>query len=441
MFPHNALVELVEGALGSAREEHIFFAQSWAALMGYEFFIRFYYAANRRLRSTGYYPLPSGLIERILERSDGQHAVRLYVHYVDDKIRGDIVHNIYKASGSGVVAFLTERLAEPQHQFSAAQSLGFMGAMSAGGAIQALLKSENVRVRIMATKVLGRLRYIPAVPELIDILLHRGEIWPAADSLGRIGTSPAYHALGTCFDRTTDQRDREHVLRALLHRREAEGIKITKEILARSQEARSLIASAVGYPDFDEGLNELDELGPLLDDDELLGYIIDSARITLTKGKISDLEFSLRGVACFNLPAATDFLVEIALGQAPPLEEKEAIQRSTPAREAKRLLALRGHRRCQEEMIEEALERIMKDEFFGEWTVNRLARWSRPVVREALLERIEKGTHVLLALDLLRFFAEDQDQKLFERFEQHDDDEIADIAHVYLKNPARFESA
>jgi hypothetical protein len=48
---------------------------------------------------------------------------------------------------------------------------------------------------------------------------------------------------------------------------------------------------------------------------------------------------------------------------------------------------------------------------------------------------------VLLALDLLRFFAEDQDQKLFERFEQHDDDEIADIAHVYLKNPARFESA
>lgn len=65
--------------------------------------------------------------------------------------------------------------------------------------------------------------------------------------------------------------------------------------------------------------------------------------------------------------------------------------------------------------------------------VESLARWSAPLVREALLDRIRDGHLTERWFFFLQWFATSDDIELFERLEANTDDGLADLAHSFLR--------
>lgn len=429
MFNHDALKEWVAAVLESADPKRVMFALDWAGFLGEEGLLLPCYAAMRRLpehRSFMYH----GLVSNIIKHVGAEHAIGMYIRYEDADIRKDIVNCLYEAPGPETEVFLRERLKEETHQFSAIQSLGFLGAVSAAPAIQELLQSADGHVRFMAAKVLGRLRYVPAVGDLVRGMKD-GNTYGCDQSLGRIGTAEAYRALRERFLVAKTDHEQKDVLVALVRRREPEGIEAVKRLLAESADARSMIASVIGYPDLVERPNEIDDLGPLLSDSVLVQDVIDSARIAITSGRIGLLDFSLRGVASFDAPEATAFLEEVACGALAADGMRNQSSCGNLVAEAKRLLSQRGHPSYQRQLVEDTLDNV-RDEA-PSWNLPELTRWPRGVVREVLLARISRGERLRVWIELLQWFADESDRDLFIRYELHGDEDVADTCHQYLR--------
>jgi hypothetical protein len=427
MFSHDALKELVAPALASPHAKRASFACQWAAFIGDESLLAPCYAAMRRFTTMGF--RDHQLVSTVIRNSGIACAIAMYNQHTDRHIRLDIVHCLHEAPGPEAVAFLRDRLKEKNHQFSAIQSLGFIGAISAAPEIQELLKTGDGDVRFMAANVLGKLRYVQAADDLIHAM-REGDLYETSESLGRIGTPAAYKALEECFGMAKDELHQRQMLIALVRRRDPEGIEAAKRVLVWSSDARAIIASAIGYPDIDERPNEWDDLGPLLSDRVLLREVLDSARKAILSGS-KTLDFSLRGVASFDDAAAVAFLEDVAEGRLATQESNTGTKRDHTL-EARQLLALRGHAHYEREAVDDALNGVKDDA--PSWTLRALSRWSRAVVRDALLARISRGDRLAAWFELLQWFADASDLDLFRQQEQHSDDEVADICHQYLQN-------
>jgi hypothetical protein len=398
-----------------------------------------YYDAMSRYPSRCWVHKP--LINELVRSLPLSRIVTLYKRFDRKDVRRDIVHVLYEAPGPATIEFLMARLEEPEHQFSAIQALGILGAVVAGPAIHRLLKQGHKRVREMAADVLGKFRYRPAIGDLQEVLRivaqdegskeNGGVAYFAVGSLGEIGGAEAYRALGEFFHATTVKGA---VLRALVSQRESEGLVIARQLAAEHPEARTLLADAIGYPDFNSRPLDLDDLGSTkLQDEVLLDYVIQSAQEALQSKKIKFTDHSLRAVAIFALPRARKFLEDIAAGE--PTGKQHSYHRGSmdPVIEARRWLAQQGDPRYQREMIESEIAEIQQARAVGDWHVQRLARWPKGVVRDVLLTYIRQGHTSARCLFLLQCFKDPEDEALFKEYEQDADIAIADAAHRYLK--------
>jgi hypothetical protein len=334
-----------------------------------------------------------------------------------------------QAPGPETEAFLCERLSEKRHQFSAAQALGMMGAISAAPLIHELLSSSDDSVRETAARALGTLRHVPAVQDLVSAL--KTGSYSAIESLGKIGTSTAYEALGQYFSDALTERRQQQILRALVRRRDQEGLAVAKGLVDRSESAKGLIADAIGHPKFLERPNAWESIEPLLTYDSLCLDVVAAASQVLKTGSPAGLDFSLRGVGCFDHPSALVFLEAVANGQMPVTSN--GYHTETELRnEAKLLLALRGRAPYQRQVINEELDRLDTD--LAPWSIDRLRRWPATIVREELRSRIALGDRLHRWLTLLQWFAIADDNELFRQFEQHEDVDIASLCHEHLRS-------
>lgn len=427
MFDYGALKELVASALLFGNDERAAFAIEWAAFMGDDDLLLPAYQATRRFN--GLWLMMHGLVENILKRGDAKAALALYGRYEQPAIRGAIVHNLHVVGGQEVVTFLLERLNDDEHQFSAIQALGFLGARGAGPMIQALLKSPKPDIASMAARVLGDLRFAPAVDDLVQAM-KASHVYGAIRALGKIGGAVAYREIASHFESAQSEHDRGEVLEALVRRREPEGLTWASIVVERSPIASDMIASAIGHPDIDARIRGADELEPLIRDERLLEHVLASARRRFATGYLSLDDYSIRGVACFDGVAAIEFLEEVASAPATG-------NLLDPTLDAKHFLALRGHKHFPRSRIDWLLDRTNKDA--PTWNLNAYSRWPAAVVREALLERIAKRDSVVVWFELLQFFATDEDLELFREHESDDDEEVADLCHRILN--ARYRMA
>jgi hypothetical protein len=426
MHEHGVLTDLVAAALAQNDARRAAFAAEWAAFLGEEPLVAPYYAAYRRFRGR-LGMMRSALVSNIIERSGAERAIRLYHAAEDDAVRHDIVACLYRAPGPESAAFLQVRLKEKEHHFSATQSLQLMGAVNAAPDIQELLRTGEPQVQSMAAQALGTLRHVPAVGDLVHGM--KVGIFGCIASLGRIGTAEGYKALGQHFRIAVREREQTIILRALVQRRDPIGLNIAVDLCDEFPEARAAIATAVGYPDLRERLNEWDDIGPLLTDEPLLRHVLGSTMDAL-RSDLTLLDFSLRGVAVFDAAEALDLLIDVAERRLPPGLPPEAEARSGDAdryREAKRLLALRGLERYQRQVVEDELNNV-RDDAPG-WALQFLTVWPRAIVRQVLLERIAQGTRVRVWVELLQWFAVPADYDLFRGLEDDDDERVADVAH------------
>jgi HEAT repeat protein len=428
MLDHNKLTELVSDALTNTSGRRAAFATEWATFLGDEALLPAYYAAMRRFR--GWWGAYRGdLVRNIVKNTGAAEAIAMY-HRYDEAVQADIVHCLDQVPGPEAEAFLCERLSEKRHQFSAAQALGMMGAINAGPPIHELLFSDDDHVREMAARALGTLRHVPAVQDLASAL--KAGSYSAIESLGKIGTLTAYEALGQHFSDALNERRQQQILRALVRRRDREGLDVAKGLVDRWESAKGLIADAVGHPKFLERSNAWESIEPLLTYDALCIDVVAAARRVLMTGSPSGLDFSLRGVACFDHPTALGFLEEVANGQL-RLASTDGYRTDTELRnEAKLLLALRGRAPYQRQVIDEEFDRLETDQ--APWSVDRLRRWPVTTVRKELLNRIALGERLYRWLTLLQWFATADDNELFRQFERHEDVEIASLCHEHLRS-------
>jgi hypothetical protein len=245
-------------------------------------------------------------------------------------------------------------------------------------------------------------------------------------ALGRIDGDVARDALVDFFPRA---RNQERVLAALFAlsvegaRGEAARLALDERVSTRT------LAEALGGYGFDD---ELDGTRPFdvprdMTNDALLARVLAGSDGITTGNDGLGRTFLLRAVARFEQEAATAFLQSVAWGGG------------REATEALGLLAAGGDQQAIRACVDAELSRFGDEggRVLHGFGVERLTRWPRATVREALLTRIGRGGLCAPWLFALRWFATSEDTALFERMEAEGDAAVADIAHEYLRGVGR----
>jgi hypothetical protein len=449
MFPHEHLVDLAKHALAGSSAKQVSLGHRWAEFLGAEELIEPYYEASRRYPSE-WFGQRRNLIQRLTKELPFSRIKALYNKHSAEDIRTDIVHWLDQAPSPDAIDFLIERLEDARYQFNATQSLGILGAVSAGPAIHRVFLTGQKEARSVAAKALGVLRYEPALGDLVDFARkiatqpNSNEIgidlvWAVIESLSLLGGTDAYNTLNALWEAYPHKRYKSEILRALFRKRDPQGILVAKEIVAQHDDARPLVAEAIGRPHLDMWNPRDDEpVIASIKDDMLLDCVIETVQESVSGGTIKFFDFSLRALAAFDMPRAVRVLESIAAGALTTGAEMTFQAHADPVLEARRLLVERGVIQYEREMAGMDIQGIAREEGLADWHIRRLARWRRSLVREILWERVDKGQEVSRSLFLLQWFAESSDLERFKALEAHEDIAVADIAHRYLRNPRRY---
>jgi hypothetical protein len=429
MFPHDALTELVRMALMSARPEYVAFGLGWANFLQAPELIVPYMEAKRR--RTGYLDLGPKLIEELIKILPFDKIKSIYDAHADPYIRGAIVRCLHEAPGPDTEGFLLELLRHREHVFDAVQSLGILRAASAGDAILSVYEeSANEGIHRIAVRALGLLREVRAASKICTELRHVVEKQDVALSdmeyglikaLGRIGGDCAVETLKNVFAICHNQSS---ALRAIFRIGNPNAILVASDLVRRHAISARAVAEAIAMRDFDDSPMSMREVPtPQLKDSALLALLLSEFDAAVSSSQFLDKTYMLDAVAHFDLPEAYKAIERIAFAEG--LSELSA----------KRILASRGDVRAQRACVDFEIEKLADPRcHLSGYSAERLQRWPRGIVREALLVRIANhGDDVARWLFLLRWFATSEDRSLFERFEQSSNDDVADVAHRFLR--------
>jgi len=453
MYPHDQLTALVLGALGSENWRNAIFGFDWADTLQDPDLLEAYSAAMHRF-SGSFFALRGWLIEKTLEVMPFEHIRQIYEDTQSQQLRKDIVRYM-RAPGAEAEAFLIERLEEPVHQFSAIQSLGLIGSVSAGAAIQRFLFHESADLRRMAVTTIGRLRYRPALVALTHLLDEtleeqrpNGSQRPSnleyvlIESIGSIGGPVAYASLERAFQAPWL---REHVLQVLAIAAEPSALRLAAELVAAHPELKTMLSQAISRAVLRSHGGVVGVVGQApsdlhFTDEQALGFVLEVARAALSSGEIASLYNPLTAVSAFDLPQARAFLQELA-GQEPStnLHDTQGPQAFIdPVRHARKLLGELGDPNYQQEAVEHEISTMMKQMHLSGLDIQRLRAFPTALVSAALRRRINARHELVKALFLFRWFAEPEDRALLEVLEGDPNPDVADLAHAYLVDPRRF---
>jgi hypothetical protein len=365
---------------------------------------------------------------------------RIWNEHPDSFLRKKIVHSIYPCPGQPTIDFLVERLNDPEHQFSAIQSLGFLDAVSAAPKFVELLDSTEWHVREMAAQTIGRLRYSPAVPQLEHYLRqaisNREAGKPDNDfeftllqAIGRISPPSMRDLFAELADRVKYPK---LMLRPLLRSGSAECVELAADLVARLGLASELCAAIVGHDIEDNDFNDVVTVRPFITHDGLLDVILRRAEEEREAKHAPPLYSALSGVAAFHSRRAIEFLERAAKG-VPPQKENDKASDHDPMRVARRVLAGLGVAEYVREATENGLTVISNQDIATTLDLRKLAQAPKEMVRELILQRLfSEPAKCRRWLWLLQWYATPDDKAIFEEYEKNEDVAVADTAHSYL---------
>jgi hypothetical protein len=450
MLPHDRLLELVKGLLASENLSETAVGLEWAELLGESSLFAECALAVRRFPNT-MMAVTTNLAPLLASASVEQ--IRAIFESSDPKVRRALVHSAGEIPRPGLEAFLVERLADAEFRLSAIQSLRRIGAVSAAPQITPFLEDSDPRIREMAARTLGILRYVPAAPRLSQMLTpscSSDEEYVLVEALGSLGTTDALAALERHYP---SSRRRADVLAAVLRLGLDSGV-CAAERLTEDRAQWPLLITALSHMGGRSRLgNALDGSGVprqahespvLIRSGALLQRVIHVARERLQQ-PVPFTDDTLIAVASFELPEATAFLREVA---ARPLLPPEALRvhetpfLKDPSLEARGLLVKRGDPEYALDLLRIDFERILTARYISEHEIERLSRYSRTLVRRIAHEFLAQRAHLSKTLLILSRFLEPEDRPVLEELEQSEDLAVADEAHravasLAWRTPAR----
>lgn len=290
--------------------------------------------------------------------------------------------------------------------------------------------AHDAWTRRVADGALAKLRYRPAVPDLVSALGGPEETDYTSEALGRIGGEVAWAALAN--GGSTDS-DLEHRLRALACNRDRGAVPFIRKLVDGSPAGPTLLLDALRFDLSEAHPDRWKSDEAWIDDPELFARVWTAAseRIATSAKSWSHAHYAVKAASHFAGAEVVTLLRGIALCTDPvgPDEEPPAELRRT----ACELLAARGDLEVTRLVVDEELDRPAVDNYVGWWSVDRLAAFDRQVTRHALRDRIEvmRGP-VDRWIELLSHFAMPEDRSLFLRIEAEGDAAAANSAHAYL---------
>lgn len=440
MHSHAWLLELVGAALESTRRDHRWFACSWAEKLANPVLANSY--ANAAVHLGRFWG--TSMFET-LARELTFSELRAIFMTCETAGQQAIVRHMHECPGPATERFLLDRLDVPHLTFYVIQTLGRMGSLRAAPAIHPFLRETRRHLRDVAVTALGRLRYLPAVGEMADLLLRPDEDsnglsrdggsdseYLLIQSLGKIGGQRARDSLISFFVRATHP---ELIVAALLRMEDRVAIDAAVALLRDRPDAGYLLTRAISSREHDEDMG-YPRTAKRIEDERVSEIVLAYARRTLPESKAAQdlLARPVFAVSALTDERAMEYLHELA-SEVLPLEEGSQHFLSDPRLEARGILAMRGVQPYQRESLEQVL-RIHADAQF--WSLGSITRalnvFPEDLVREDLLRWINGGRprDVHFALYVLQSFATAEDRELFQTFENHGDVRIADIAHAYL---------
>jgi hypothetical protein len=348
---------------------------------------------------------------------------------------------MYQVSDPNAEAFLIALLDDENFRFDALQSLGMTRAFGAAPSVARFVNDPNEHVRSMCLTTLGRLRYSPALAELVarleTVMMTAGATSRSVDdsnleyelvgAIGKIGGDGAAAALAASISKL------EHPEKAVL------GLLYLKA----TPELRQLVLDgAVSAPTLVSALaskrlrGQIQRARPWIEDDVLLESALSEARKHHKEQRPHIVTSPYFAMAEFHMAGATEFLIEVAESDQDPgagCDETPSPNLRDPAEEARMLLASNGIEPYSSRALENELDRIASKDYLWGHEIRHLVHWPRSEVRAALLKRLEKDDASASLLSTLEWFALSVDRAVFERHEQSPRIDIADVAHQYLE--------
>jgi hypothetical protein len=417
-FPHDALLRTVKLHMQSDERKTLGFGVSYAeTLRNAELVDEYARACAKRGGGSG------DMIWKLVEGMDADGVLGLYSRAVSAEARRQILQAAGEIPGDRVEQVLLNALDDNELFPAACVGLTRRRSDLAGSRLHRELAIRQDWLRWLIVKALGRIRYEPALPDLVRLLeeipsTHSGDDAAAENAeyelvaaIGRIGGDVAYDALVNRFggNRFSDA----HILAVLLDNHDESSRQRVRRLLETRPNAKNLLGEALGslrYFRDDVSYFDGSETRFEFSDDRILEPLLDSAREHLARSSQSgskslDLPRDARAIAMFDSPKATVFLEELA--SMAPNEDREDLQSAVTY--ARDVLASRGNRTWARRAVEGHI-RFMRKGFFHPREVERLRRWPRDLVREVILESVRSGSDgVGMCLYLLLEFADEGD--------------------------------
>lgn len=431
MYPHECLLALVEVALESPCRDHNWFGLRWAERIPNLRLLQPCADALQR-QHANMISITSSAIEKIMRISKFGDVLAAF-EQGSPRLQGMIVHHLHHVPSVQTEQFLIECLNRDEHRLSAIQSLGFLRSVRGAAAVRRWFRNGDDRIKVIAANALSQIRNAEAVSDLADELDRAGSHvservdleYSLVRALGRIGGDEATGRLVRAYPRC---HNKDHVLRQILRSKSQRSIEAVRTLVGDGD--GPLIVAALARRNLDDLLN--DEVAqPWIRDDVLCSYVLAEAETTVRTRHCAVLANPIRAIAAFDLRQAHQFLQDTAELDLAPEPDEPMRMTLDPVRDARTILARRGHRTYARLAIEHELALIGSQRFVLDSALHRLRSWPPPLVKEVLLEYLARLPNAMLIF-LFSWFAEAEDRDLFEQWEQLPDVSAADAAHKHL---------
>ena len=380
-----------------------------------------------------------------------------WLQHGSQPLRRCIVANLWCRPSEDIESTLTKALSEDDLRYQAIRALARARSYGSGEEIAAWIGKEPRWVSDAAIRAAGQLDFYPAsaqVSEILSALVERASqqeldsgdrntAWECILCIGRIGGRSGVKVLESAWPHL-DCKDA--IVWSLLMLASSGGVRSVERLLGDHPSGGKLLAAALTRPD-------MDVAGPgwrfwnfQITSKVLAQLLCDHIRREIEdsqsqKTKQSDVSEKVRlsrlfdSLSCMVDDDCTALLREILTGAFATID-------GGLRQDACEILAELGDDAGVRQVIRNSLRNIEWRPYVTTHDAYELSKYEPSVVREELrhgLNADRKSSTFVISVYLLRWFATEEDARLFGELETCGDSQLADLAHEFLVDRYRFQ--